>query len=92
LDQPTQVYFPTKKAYDAMEGAGSQELVEANADIIAVERMFDFLFKVCEELSPNLQIIVTEHANLDDERFQNALVEEPWMKGRALVPKNWITD
>lgn len=92
LDQPTQVYFPTKTAYDAMEGTSSQELVEANADIIAVERMFDFLFKVCEDLSPHLQVIVTEHANLDDERFQNALVEEPWMGGRALVPEAWITD
>lgn len=92
LDQPTQVYFPTQKVYDALEGAGSQELVEANADVIAVERMFDFLFKACEELSPNLQIIVTEHANLDDERFQNALVEEPWTGRRALVPEDWIKD
>jgi hypothetical protein len=90
LDQPTQVYFPTKEAYDAMEGSNSEELIEANADVVAVERMFNFLFDVCETLYPNLQIIITEHANLDDERFQIALVEEPWMGGRALIPEDWI--
>lgn len=89
LDQPTQVYFPTKEAYDAMEGANSDELLEANADIVAVERLFAFLFAVCETVSPNLQIIVTEHANLNNEQFQAALVEEPWMGGRALIPEDW---
>lgn len=90
LDQPTQVYFPTKEAYDAMEGANSEELIEANADVVAVERMFDFLFDVCETLYPDLQIIITEHANIEDERFQTALVEEPWIGGRALIPEDWI--
>ena len=92
LDQPTQVYFPTKEAYDAMEGVNSTELVEANADIVAVERMFNFLFGVCEEVFPNLQIIVTEHANLDNDQYQSALVEEPWMGGRALIPEDWKTN
>lgn len=90
LDQPTQVYFPTREAYEALEGANSKELLEANADVVAVERMFNFLFDVCETLYPNLQIIITEHANLDNERFQAALVEEPWTGGRALIPEDWI--
>jgi len=89
LDQPTQVYFPSKEAYKAMEGR-PEELKEANADVEAVSRMFKLLFDTCEQLSQNFQIIVTEHANLDDERFQNALVEEPWMGDSALIPVNWI--
>lgn len=91
LDQPTQVYFPSRESYRAMEGRGEAELNEANADIVAVKRMFNFLFDVCEALYPNLQIIVTEHANLTDTRFQQALVEEPWTGGRALIPESWLS-
>lgn len=86
LDQPSQVYFPSKEAYLAMEGKTAQEVQGANADIQAVSRMFKLLFDICEEMSPNLQIIVLEHANLEDNRFQDALVEEPWTNGRALIP------
>lgn len=89
LDQPTQVYFPSKEAYEAMEGH-PEELQDANADVEAVNRMFNLLFDTCEKLSPNFQIIVTEHANLDNERFQNALVEAPWMGERALIPNDWM--
>ena len=57
----------------------------------AVQRMFNFLFDVCEELYPHFQIIVTEHANLGkNERFQDALIEQPWNDGRALIPQDWI--
>ena len=72
-----------------MEGATGKELENANADILAVQRMFNFLYKVCEELSPDFQIIVLEHANLEDDRFQSALVEEPWILGRGLIPSDW---
>jgi Protein of unknown function (DUF3732) len=89
LDQPSQVYFPSKEAYLAMEGKTAQEIQGANADIQAVNRMFKLLFDICEELSPHLQIIVLEHANLEDERFQQALVEDPWTNGQALIPANF---
>ncbi|MGI2905634.1 DUF3732 domain-containing protein [Tolypothrix sp. VBCCA 56010] len=91
LDQPTQIYFPSEEAYLSLQGTSSDEMIRANADMAAVERMFDFLFDVCEELSPHFQIIIMEHANLgNNERFQNALVEEPWTDERALVPENWL--
>jgi hypothetical protein len=91
LDQPTQIYFPSEEAYLNLQGTPSEEIMGASVDMTAVERMFNFLFDVCEELSPNLQIIVIEHANLgNNEKFQNALIEEPWTDGRALVPESWI--
>ncbi|WPB79253.1 DUF3732 domain-containing protein [Archangium violaceum] len=85
LDQPTQVYFPPDR-YRQMEG-GSGEVQDE--DRIAVQRMYDFLFEVCRELTPNLQIIVLDHANLESEAFQTALVEPPWRGGRALIPLDW---
>ncbi|BAZ13392.1 hypothetical protein NIES4071_52310 [Calothrix sp. NIES-4071] len=92
LDQPTQIYFPSEEAYLNLPGTSSDEIMSASADMAAVERMFNFLFDVCEQLSPNFQIIVTEHANLgNNEKFQKALVEEPWSDGRALVPESWTS-
>jgi energy-coupling factor transporter ATP-binding protein EcfA2 len=92
LDQPTQIYFPSEEAYLNLQGTPSDEIIRANVDMAAVERMFNFLFDVCEELSPHFQIIIMEHANLgNNERFQNALVEEPWTDGKALIPENWVS-
>jgi hypothetical protein len=89
LDQPTQVYFPQIGGYKALDGT-VQDLAAAGADEAAVGRMFTLFFKVAQLLSPNLQIIVTEHANLDTPEFRQALVEEPWTNGRALIPREWI--
>ena len=89
LDQPSQVYFPKLAAYAALDGT-VQDIRAVGGDVLAVNRMFDLFFKVAKELTPNLQIIVTEHANLDTPEFQAALVEEPWANGRALIPLEWI--
>jgi Protein of unknown function (DUF3732) len=86
LDQPTQVYFPPEKD-ETLEG-NVEELNDE--DRKAVKMMFDLLFKVCKELYPDFQIIVLDHANLQDGEFQDALVERPWRNGRALIPESWI--
>lgn len=89
IDQPSQVYFPSADEYRAMQG-NTDEIARSGADIGKVTRMFDLLFDVCEELAGGLQLIITEHANLADPRYQEALVEAPWADGRALVPLDWI--
>ena len=91
FDQPSQVYFPSYESYSALEGEETN-LEEVGADVVAVQRMYDFLFDVAEALSPDLQIIVMEHANLDDKRFQAGLVEAPWRGERALIPPEWLTE
>ena len=58
-----------------MEGVVQDELKEARADIEAVQRVFDLLFKACGELYPNLQVIITEHANLEEQRFKEVMPE-----------------
>lgn len=87
IDQPTQVYFPSEQVYK--EADGSVQKTEADADLNAVRRLFELLLKFTEEDVPGFQLIVTEHANLRDKWFQDALVEEPWTKPPALVPENW---
>jgi len=87
IDQPTQVYFPSEQVYK--DADGSIQKTEEDADLAAVRRLFAWLRRFCEELAPGFQIIVTEHANLRDDWFQAALVEEPWSKPPALVPSDW---
>jgi hypothetical protein len=87
IDQPTQVYFPSEVSYKA--AGGSIEKTEEDADLEAVRRLFEVLYKFAREDAPNFQIIVTEHANLRNPWFQEALVEGPWTKPPALVPEDW---
>lgn len=87
IDQPTQVYFPSEQVYEQADG--SIQKTEADADMVAVRRLFDLLYKFTQEDAPGFQLIVTEHANLRDQWFQDALVEKPWAKPPALVPEDW---
>jgi hypothetical protein len=93
IDQPSQVYFPITGAYKQLDGTkeGFALLEQGDADLRAVQNMFWVLHKIVKELSPNLQIIVTEHANLPEDWFQKSLVEPAWREGRALIPVDWLT-
>ncbi|QXC46845.1 DUF3732 domain-containing protein [Rhodococcus qingshengii] len=82
LDQPTQAYYPS----DAAKNAGQV----ADADRTAVLALFTVMRDVVEELAPRMQIIVSDHANLDEQWFQDA-VQHEWRNGVRLVPLDWIT-
>lgn len=82
LDQPSQVYFPPEKDVD-----GSMDMVGEN-DRVAVSRMFRFVFDVVEKLSPGFQVMITEHADINEDWYQSAVVER-WRKGLKLVPDDW---
>lgn len=87
IDQPTQVYFPSEQVYK--DADGSVQRTEADADLNAVRRLFELLLKFTQEDVPGFQLIVTEHANLREQWFQSALVEDAWTKPPALVPQDW---
>lgn len=89
LDQPAQGYFPTKQAYAALE-VKTGEVSEETAELVNVQQMFGFLFDVCEQLSPKIQIIVLEHANLEyDKKFKTAQIEPFWTPENGLLPGHW---
>ena len=81
LDQPTQVYYPPESATDLIE-------VGQSSDDVAVSKMFSFMMDVVDSLSPNLQVIITDHAYLRNDRFEASVVET-WRKGNKLVPDDW---
>ena len=82
LDQPSQVYFPPEKDVD-----GSIESIQ-NDDRTALRRMFQLVFDVVREHTPDFQVIITEHADLSDDWYQAAVVER-WRYGGKLVPDDW---
>lgn len=82
LDQPSQVYFPPEEDVD-----GSMALLEED-DRHAVSRMFRLAFDVVEGLAPNFQVVITEHADINEDWYQKAVVER-WRGGRKLVPDDW---
>jgi len=83
LDQPTQVYFPPEPAQDRSVDDLEDE------DRQAVRRLFRLIFDVTEGLAGGLQVIITDHADLSDDWFQEAVVAR-WRGGQKLVPQEWI--
>lgn len=86
LDQPTQVYFPSEQIYKA---ASEIEDTERDADLNQVRKLFEMLYRFATVEAIGIQIIVTEHANLRDQWFQDSIIETPWTKPPALVPEEW---
>lgn len=84
FDQPTQIHYP--KNYQELDGK-----IIKSEDEKADERMFNFIFNITKILSPNLQVIVTDHANFENKKFQKAIVEE-WRYGKKLVPTKWLEE
>ena len=88
LDQPSQVYFPSSDEYSALSGTAT-ETEQSSGDLSAVQRLFSVLLEHCRIVDAS-QLIVLEHANLNDEEFQHSLIEPIWDgKDHALVPLDW---
>ncbi|MFD7408567.1 DUF3732 domain-containing protein [Streptomyces sp. NPDC059866] len=81
LDQPSQAGFP-----DETRGGG---FGSARATLL---NLYETIHLSIESLAGAFQVIVLEHADLDDEPFRSA-VRARWRRsnGEALVPEHWIT-
>ncbi|MET9896163.1 DUF3732 domain-containing protein [Streptomyces sp. NPDC006465] len=85
LDQPTQAFFP-EKPRDAS--------TIQDADWATVTAYFQLLNDVVRLNNGALQIIVCDHANLAENWFQDAMIEN-WRpdsdgKRHALIPPDWL--
>ena len=82
IDQPSQVYFSPDKDLDWL----SKDLRDEDRE--AVSRMFKLAYLLTEELSPNMQIIITDHADINEDWFQKSVIER-WRQGKKLIPVEW---
>lgn len=84
LDQPTQAYFPSEREQESGK-------FEAEDDRQAVRRLFLLMRDVVSELAPHFQVIVTDHANLDEDWFQEAVGDNNF-RGMKLIPDSWSSE
>ena len=77
IDQPSQVYFPPETSDD-------------NVDSQEIRIIFGFIQKITSELSPNMQVIVVDHADIKEDYFQESIIEKWWDEGQSLIPPSWI--
>lgn len=80
LDQPSQVYFP--------EGSTADK----DMDVQAVTKVFNFIRKRVTELDGRMQVIVVDHAKLDDDNFAAETVEDWKYTGNKLIPADWYVE
>ena len=83
LDQPSQVYFPIDD--------DDEDIIESvkEEDRIAVLKMFELIFKAVSALSPKVQVILTEHADLKVPWYRDAIIER-WRGDVKMVPMDWL--
>ena len=85
LDQPAQYYFPSEIRSESDIGQLGDE------DREAVNRMFKFIFDTVESLKGKFQVIITEHADLKDQWYQDAVVLR-WRGSEKLIPESWYAE
>jgi hypothetical protein len=86
-DQPSQVYFPTRRAGKALEEDLDPEW--NNEDVAAVRKVFALFDHIITRTKGRLQIIVLDHADEDVwGKLTNLHRVEEW-RGKGLVPAEW---
>jgi hypothetical protein len=86
IDQPSQVYFPEDENWQQQErGTGG-----VGEDRQKVGSMYRLAYDVVQLLGGQFQVIVTDHANINEPWFQECVVER-WREGRKLIPPEWDT-
>jgi len=84
IDQLSKVYFPEDEDWQRQESGTSGR----GEDRQKVERMYRLAYDFVQMLDGKFQIIMTDHANINQEWFQDCLVER-WREGEMLVPPEW---
>ncbi|MER7001145.1 DUF3732 domain-containing protein [Streptomyces sp. NPDC000410] len=82
LDQPSQVYFPAEPT--------GEEVLQTN-DRTHLLNIYKAIHRTLQQLDGKMQVIVMEHADLDDPAFSQHVVER-WRYGNnsGLVPSTWM--
>lgn len=83
FDQPSQIYYP--QDYSDVE---YEEAPIIDEDRASLTHMFRTILEWNSKLEEPPQIILTEHADLDEDWYQEAVVQR-WRYGEKLIPERW---
>lgn len=84
FDQPSQAHYPPEKDVD-----GSIDVL-ANEDQTAVTELFQLIYSVANDIAPELQVIVMDHADLKTDWFAKSVTAR-WRGNEKLIPENWYS-
>jgi hypothetical protein len=82
FDQPSQAHYPPERDDEGRVTGLTDE------DQAAVHKLFELLWNYCNELGAQMQVIVSDHVELLEPWFREAIAER-WRDGIKLVPPNW---
>ena len=82
LDQPSQAHYPP----DRDNQGRIDDLTDEDQQ--AVRKLYNLLNEFAKTLQPDMQVIVSDHVELLDDWFRDAIAER-WRDGIALVPASW---
>jgi uncharacterized Zn finger protein (UPF0148 family) len=82
LDQPSQAHYPP----DRDNQGRIDDLTDEDQQ--AVRKLYNLLYEFAKTLQPDMQVIVSDHVELLDDWFRDAIAER-WRDGIALVPASW---
>ena len=77
FDQPSQVYFPSETPESRARARDE------------VKRIYKWLIERTDELCGQLQVIVTDHADFDEQWFRGIVAHDWWINDGKLVPDDW---
>ena len=83
FDQPSQAYYPPEKDID---GGKLGNLIDDDRE--NVHRYFKQMHEYVSNMSNKVQVIVTDHADINDDWFQECVIER-WRGNEALIPEGW---
>ena len=84
IDQPSQVYFPEDDDWQRQEDGTPTR----DEDRDRVREMYRFAYDRVQQLNGKFQVIITDHANIEEQWFQDCVVER-WREGNKLIPDEW---
>ena len=85
IDQPSQVYFPEDSDW------GDSDQRSGGEDREKVGNMYKLALSVIKSIAPRFQVIITDHANINEQWFQDSVTER-WRDGQKLIPQEWADE
>ncbi len=87
LDQISQVYYPPDTQGKSIEADSKRDPTEDER--YAVRQMYRWLFDRVSELGEGFQLIITDHADINEPWFQKGVIDR-WRAGNRMIPSEWI--
>ena len=58
---------------------------------MAIKKIYKFIFDQAAASKGKLQVIITDHAEIDEPWFKERIKESWWTDSDALIPRDWIS-